>query len=113
MDVRLTLIDCDEAGDYVVPNVLSRRDLVSRPDNMDMYYTQTCIILQKSSYAFNIKNINAPSPNNFAGYLFAKITDCFLCPGNQQLMQMWRKRRASPSRKNSIFAYNYANKKGA
>ena len=27
--------DCDEAGDYVVPNVLSPRDLDSRPDNMD------------------------------------------------------------------------------
>ena len=27
--------DCDEAGDYVVPNVLSPRDLVSRPDNID------------------------------------------------------------------------------
>ena len=25
----------DEAGDYVVPNVLSPRDLVFRPDNMD------------------------------------------------------------------------------
>ena len=24
--------DCDEAGDYVVPNVLSLRDLVFRPD---------------------------------------------------------------------------------
>ena len=24
-----------EAGDYVVPNVLSPRDLVFRPDNMD------------------------------------------------------------------------------
>ena len=32
MDVRLTWKDCDEAGDYVVPNVLSPRDLVSRPD---------------------------------------------------------------------------------
>ena len=30
-----TWTDCDEAGDYVVPNVLSPRDLVSRPDNMD------------------------------------------------------------------------------
>ena len=29
------LEDCDEAGDYAVPNVLSPRDLVSRPDNMD------------------------------------------------------------------------------
>ena len=35
MDLRLAWTDCDEAGDYVVPNVLSPRDLVSRPDNMD------------------------------------------------------------------------------
>ena len=35
MDGRPTWIDCDEAGDYVVPNVLSPRDLVFRPDNMD------------------------------------------------------------------------------
>ena len=27
--------DCDEAGDCVVSNVLSPRDLVFRPDNMD------------------------------------------------------------------------------
>ena len=35
MDGRSTWTDCDEAGDYVVPNVLSPRDLVSRPDVMD------------------------------------------------------------------------------
>ena len=35
MDRRTTWTDCDEAGDYVVPNVLSPRDLVSRPDIMD------------------------------------------------------------------------------
>ena len=35
MDVRLTWADCDETGDYVVPNVLSPGDLISRPDNMD------------------------------------------------------------------------------
>ena len=35
MDGRLTRTNCDEAGDYVVPYVLSPRDLVSRPDNMD------------------------------------------------------------------------------
>ena len=35
MDVRLTWTDYNEAGDYVVLNVLSPRDLVSRPDNMD------------------------------------------------------------------------------
>ena len=35
MDVRLTWTNCDEAGDYVVPNVLSPCDLVSRPANME------------------------------------------------------------------------------
>ena len=35
MDGRPTWTDCDEAGDYVVPNVLNPRDLVFRPDNMD------------------------------------------------------------------------------
>ena len=46
MDVRLTLTDCDEAGDYVVPNVLSPRDLVSRPYNMDetVLHTRKCLV---------------------------------------------------------------------
>ena len=35
MDGLPTWTDCGEAGDYVVPNVLSPRDLVFRPDNMD------------------------------------------------------------------------------
>ena len=35
MDGRPTWTDCDEAGDYVVPNVLSPRDLGTRPDIMD------------------------------------------------------------------------------
>ena len=35
MDGRLTRTNCYEAGDYVVPNALSPRDLVSRPYNMD------------------------------------------------------------------------------
>ena len=35
MDGRPTLTDCDEAGDFVVPNVLSPRDLVFRPENID------------------------------------------------------------------------------
>ena len=35
MDGQPTWTDCNEAGDYVVPNVLSPRDLVFRPDNMD------------------------------------------------------------------------------
>ena len=35
MDGQPTWTDCGKARDYVVPNVLSPRDLVSRPDNMD------------------------------------------------------------------------------
>ena len=35
MDIHLAWTDCDEAGDYVVPNALSPRYLVFRPDNMD------------------------------------------------------------------------------
>ena len=35
MDGRPTWTDCDGAEDYVVPYVLSPRDLVFRPDNMD------------------------------------------------------------------------------
>ena len=31
-DKLLTRTYCDEAGDYAVPNVLSPRDLVFRPD---------------------------------------------------------------------------------
>ena len=30
-NIQLTRTDCDEAGDYVVPYVLSPRDLVFRP----------------------------------------------------------------------------------
>ena len=43
MDVRLPWTDCDEAGDYVVPNVLTPRDLVSRPDNMDETVLHTIV----------------------------------------------------------------------
>ena len=43
MDGRPTWTDCDEAGDYVVPNVLSPRDLVFRPDNMDETVPHTVI----------------------------------------------------------------------
>ena len=41
MDVRHTWTDRDEAGDYVVPNVLSPRDLVSTSDRMDETVPQT------------------------------------------------------------------------
>ena len=39
---RTTWTDCEEAGDYVKPNVLSPRGLVSRPDNMDITVLHTC-----------------------------------------------------------------------
>ena len=34
---RLTRTNCDEAGDYVVPNELSPTVLVSRPDTRKLY----------------------------------------------------------------------------
>ena len=43
MDGRPTWTDCDEAGDYVVPSVLSPRDLVFRPDNMDETVPHICL----------------------------------------------------------------------
>ena len=36
--------DCDEAGDYFVPNVLSPRDLVLRPDNIDKTVLHTYLL---------------------------------------------------------------------
>ena len=43
MDVRLTGTDCDESGDYVVPNAL-----VSKPDDMDetvLHTSETFVVL--------------------------------------------------------------------
>ena len=40
-DLRLTWTDCDETEDYVVPNVLSPRDLVFRRDIMDETVTSS------------------------------------------------------------------------
>ena len=51
MDGQLTRTDSDEAGDYVVPNVLSPRDLVFRPNNMDEtvpHTVSTILLLLKS-----------------------------------------------------------------
>ena len=45
MGGRPTWTDCDEAGDYVVPNVLRARDLVFRPDIMDETVPQTYTFL--------------------------------------------------------------------
>ena len=53
MDGRPTWTDCDEAGDYVVPNVLSPRDLVFRPDNMDETVLHTFYV---NNLKFDCKN---------------------------------------------------------
>ena len=44
MDARQTWTDRDEARDYVVPNVLSPRDLVSRPNRMDETVLHTLML---------------------------------------------------------------------
>ena len=49
MDGRPTWTDCDESGDYVVPNVLSPRDLVFRPDNMDETVPHTHFFIRPAS----------------------------------------------------------------
>ena len=41
-DKLLTRTDCDEAEDYVVPNVLSPWELVFRPDIGHKLYHQHC-----------------------------------------------------------------------
>ena len=48
MGGRLTRTNCDEDGDYVMPNVLGPRDLVSRPDNMD----ETVLLSSRSLLVF-------------------------------------------------------------
>ena len=51
MDGQPTWTDCDETGDYVMPNVLSPRDLVFRPYNMDETVPHTRLVLM-----FTFKN---------------------------------------------------------
>ena len=48
-----TWTDCEEAGDYVVPNVLSPRDLICRPGNMDETVLNTN--KQMTKYDFSTK----------------------------------------------------------
>ena len=56
------MTDCDEAGDYVVPNVLSPRDLVSRPDNMDETVPHTCLKAWLSSNLNQIRPLTTELP---------------------------------------------------
>ena len=71
MDVRLTWTDRDVAGDFVVPNVLSPRDLVSIPDNMDetVLHTQ-----QKLSRIFLFVDFNVTSRHKILEAISTTIT---------------------------------------
>ena len=51
MDGRPTWTDCAEAGD-AVPNVLSPRDLVPRPDNMDEIVPHKTLKISKALIRF-------------------------------------------------------------
>ena len=51
MDIRLTRADCDEAGDFVVPNVLGPRDLVSRLDNMGKTVLSSTFIMSQAGFS--------------------------------------------------------------
>ena len=63
MDVVPTWIDCDIVGDYIVPNVLSRRDLVSMPDNMHETVPHIRITL---IYCFSRTGLRARTPDNLS-----------------------------------------------
>ena len=54
MNLGLTWTDCGKAGDYVVPNVLSPRDLVFRPDNMDKTTHLSDHIKQNMFFSFQV-----------------------------------------------------------
>ena len=59
MDGQPTWTDCDEAGDYVVPNVLSPRDLVSRPDIMDETVPHTQVGMTSLQVNCSLTEVNA------------------------------------------------------
>ena len=75
MDGRPTWTDCDEAGDYVVPNLSSPRDLVFRPDNMDETVPHTCS--RKYMNTCNIQSLifyQNVTPNlHLASYLWSSV----------------------------------------
>ena len=59
-DKLLTRTDCDEAGVYAVPNVVSPRDLVFRPDLLDI--NCTIIIMNLSLRLFFLDIMIKPQP---------------------------------------------------
>ena len=72
MDGRPTWTDCDEAGDYVVPNVLSPRDLVFRPDNMDETVTHTTVLTKLAIFVRYLYAIFEYHVAHYSGYQLYK-----------------------------------------
>ena len=77
MDGRPTWTDCEEAGDYVVPNVLSPRDLVLRPDNMYETVPLTCSVYMDFRYAKNTISYNRNVFLSSSESDIAKVYHCF------------------------------------
>ena len=95
LDGRPTWTDCDEAGDYVVPNVLSPRDLVFRPDNMDetVPHTSNFTNLNYSLITRIINYYTTVAPTNGRECIFVKFCNLRLflqC----ELFYCWETREA-------------------
>ena len=84
LDDRLTWTDCDDAGDYVVPNVLSPRDLVFRTDNMDETVPHTTLI-------FMATDSSHISCGRRRRHVFSTDFDriCFMLAGNDDIHKSW------------------------
>ena len=81
MDGRPTRTDCDESGDYVVPNVLSPRDLVSRPDIMDETVPHTSCSVESKFKRVHFDSVGLIKGHNVGWFLlsfFFRIFE-FLC----------------------------------
>ena len=74
MDVRLAWTDCDEAGDFVVPYVLSPMDLVSRPDKMDKTVLHHTHVASETKTTFRLLNeINIAKMKHILKYFVIKL----------------------------------------
>ena len=82
MDGRLIRTNCDEARDYVVPNVLSPMDLVSRPDNMDekLYYHHVIVPHRKKTCFSIFRTSNNQAQNSAYASAQSKQRRCRSMP---------------------------------
>ena len=78
MDGRPTWTDCDEAGDYVVPNVLSPRDLVSRTDTMEKPVPHTHAIIYHLPVTNSVVHFFNNRNQNVCWSCLTKLTDFYI-----------------------------------